>query len=124
MYLVNIHLKMGNGYPDDWRKVMLAQYSIFGSVAGLEVTALTIFATLTSQGSTLAEKVIFSITCGFLFFDIILILWLINQERRVAANDSIPSFQENERVYRSTLIVIMIVTWGLLLTLLLLKIWS
>ncbi len=110
---------------DDWRKVMLTQYSIFGTVAGLEVTALTIFAALANENIvSIAEKVIFSVTSFSLFIEIIFILWLINQERRVAFGDPMQDFQKNERIYRGTLIILMIVTWGLLLALLLLRIWG
>lgn len=109
---------------DDWRKVMLTQYSIFGTVAGLEITALSIFASFIRTPLPLGEKIIFSITTAGLFIEIILILWLINQERKVAFNsDSMRSFMENESAYRITLILLMIITWGLLLSLLLIKIW-
>ncbi|MBU1000005.1 hypothetical protein KKE78_01230 [Patescibacteria group bacterium] len=35
---------------DDWRKVMLTQHSVFGTIAGLEVTALAILTSITSNG--------------------------------------------------------------------------
>jgi hypothetical protein len=116
---------MSNNYDEDWRKVMLTQYSVFGTIVGLEVTALTIFVTLVGKyGIGLAEKIVFTTAAFFLFIAVVLALWMINQERRVAANDKMENFKKNERIYRGFLILDMIITWGLLLSLLLLRTWS
>ena len=50
---------------NDWRAVMRAQYNIFGVMAGLEVTALTIFSR--SDDLTLQTKGIFIATIISLF---------------------------------------------------------
>lgn len=111
---------------EDWRKVMVTQYSIFGTIAGLEVTALTIFAAFgDGSGATPIEwKVLFTITVALLFFEVVGILWMINQERKVAFGVPMQCFRENESFYRSVLILIMILTWGFILTLLIMKVWG
>lgn len=112
-----------NQQKEDWRKVMLAQYSIFGTIAGLEITALTIFVSFGSNLFQLEEKIIFTITVALLFLEVIGILWLINQERKGAFGVQMHCFQENETTYRLILNISMVITWGLILSLLLIRIW-
>ena len=110
-------------HKEDWRKVMLTQYSIFGTIAGLEVTALAIFASFSNSGLNLAEKILFTIISVALFLEVAMILWMINQERRVAWGDNMQSFQENETFLRILLIIIMILNWALILSLLVIHVW-
>lgn len=110
-------------HKEDWRKVMLTQYSIFGTIAGLEVTSLAIFVSFVRSGLNLAEKILFTIISGTLFLEVVMILWMINQERRVAWGDNMQSFQENETFLRTFLIFIMVLNWALILSLLIIHVW-
>lgn len=112
-----------NNKQQDWRKVMLTQYSILGSIAGLEVTSLAIFVSFGKAELLLAEKILFTIISVVLFAEVVMILWMINQERRVAWGDSMQSFQENEVFLRTFLIIIMILNWALILSLLIIHVW-
>lgn len=112
-----------HNHKEDWRKVMLTQYSIFGTIAGLEVTSLAIFVSLVRSELDLAEKILFTIISGVLFLEVVMILWMINQERRVAWGDNMQSFQENETFLRTFLIIIMILNWALILSLLVVHVW-
>lgn len=103
---------------------MLTQFSTFGTTAGLQVAALAIYATLNKFTLLLCEKIIFTSAAICLFIEVSLILWLINQERKVAFNEgNMTKFKKNERYYRNTLITVMIISWGLILTLLIIRIW-
>ena len=110
---------------DDWRRVMLAQYNIFGVMAGLEVTALTIF----SRSDDLALNIrwIFAAAIISLFSQVILTLFLINAEREVASGNKCYlgycNFQGKEKIYRWALIIITAITWILMSTLLVISIW-
>lgn len=110
-------------HKEDWRKVMLTQYSIFGTIAGLEVTSLAIFVSFVKSELDLAEKILFTIISGVLFIEVAMILWMINQERRVAWGDNMQSFQENETFLRTFLIIIMVLNWALILSLLVIHVW-
>jgi len=112
-----------NNQKQDWRKVMLTQYSIFGSIAGLEVALLAIFATFLKNTISLWEKILFSSIALLLFLEIIGILWLINQERKVAFGNRMQCFREKESTYRLILNIVMVLTWLLILILLLVHIW-
>lgn len=115
--------KVNESRKQDWRQVMVTQYSIFGTIAGLEVTALAIYVSFRTSIS-FPEKIIFSISSFFLLLEVMLILWLINQERKVAFDESVMfDFMRSEFIYRNILIIIMIITWGLILSLLILRIW-
>lgn len=108
----------------DWRSVMVSQYAIFGSIAGLEVAALSIFATLSKQSMLFIEKFFFSLTVIPLLVAIPLILWLINEERKVAFNDGDTRwFRANEKKFRHILIWTMVISWILLLSLLVSVVW-
>lgn len=110
---------------EKWLKIVLAQYGLFGTIAGLEVTALAIYVSFAKIAFSATEKVFFSITAFCLFAEVVLILWMINQERKVAFNDeNMSNFKKKERNYRNSLITIMSITWGLILFLLTLRIWS
>ncbi|MBU1000295.1 hypothetical protein KKE78_02795 [Patescibacteria group bacterium] len=102
---------------------MLTQHSVFGTIAGLEVTALAIFVSLGKPHLNLAEKILFTIISGVLFLEVAMILWMINQERRVAWGDSMQCFQENETFLRTFLIIIMVINWALILSLLVVHVW-
>lgn len=110
---------------NDWRAVMLAQYSMFGVMAGLEVTALTIF----SRSDDLALNIrwIFVAAIIFLFSQVILTLFLINAEREVASGNKCYlgycNFQGKEKVYRWALIIITAIAWILMAILLIISIW-
>ena len=109
---------------DDWRSVMLAQYNIFGVMAGLEVTALTIFSR--SDDLTLQAKWIFIATIISLFLQVIFTLFLINAEREVASGNKRYlgdcNFQGKEKIYRWVLIVTTAIVWILISTLLVISI--
>lgn len=113
----------------DWRKVMLTQYSIFGTIAGLEVASLSIFAALTRNSFILAEKILFTSVAVFLFVEVGAILWMINQERKVAwheatgKGDDMLSFRTIETYFRSGLIIVMNLTWITILLLFVVHIW-
>lgn len=108
----------------DWRSVMLAQYSMFGTIAGLEVASLAIFATLLNTPIHLLTKILFTLTTITLLIEVPFLLWLINKERKVAFNDpNMKWFQTNERYFRKTLIWIIGLGWLLILALLLSAIW-
>lgn len=113
----------------DWRNVMLTQYSIFGTIAGLEVTSLSIFAALTKGSFILVEKILFTSVALFLFLEVGVILWMINQERKVAwyeatrKGDDMLSFKTNETYFRSSLIIVMNMTWMMILLLFVIHIW-
>jgi len=107
-----------------WRQVMLMQYQVFGTIAGLEVTALTVFVSFVKDNFIYREKFIFTVIAILLFLEIIGILWMINQERKLAYNkDLMQCFQENESNYRLILNAIMALTWLLILILLCVHIW-
>jgi len=104
---------------DDWRKVMLAQYNIFGTIAGLEVTSLAIFASLFKSPLMLYQKYLFALSALVLIFEVPLMLWLINQERKVAFNEqNMVWFKKNETHFRNFLILLMGIGWSLILILL------
>lgn len=110
---------------DDWRKVFVTQYSLFGAISGLEITALTIFTTFRSTeplGSE--ERLVFTAVCFLLFLQVAWILWMINQERKVAAGEPMTCFRENERFYRNLLNLVIVLSWGLTLALLVLRVWE
>ena len=115
--------KLASNQRQEWRQVMLTQYNIFGTIASLEVATLAIYIGVSSQ-LFLSEKIIFSLTTLFLFTEVLVILWLINQERKVAYGDKMDCFKEKESFYRSALILIMIITFGLIITLLVIRIWK
>jgi hypothetical protein len=112
--------------PDksDWRSVMLAQYGIFGTIAGLEVASLSIFAALLKPPLVCLSKILFTVTTLILLIEVPLILWLINEERKVAYNEqNMVWFRKNERLFRNILIYLMVSGWLLILTLLISVIW-
>ncbi len=98
---------------------MLAQYSIFGTIAGLEVASLSIFAALLKNPLTLLSKILFFITVLTLLTEVPLLLWLINEERKVAFNDEgMIWFKTNEKYFRKALVLLMGFGWLLILSLL------
>lgn len=108
----------------DWRSVMLAQYGSFGTIAGLEVASLSIFAAFSKHPLLFSQKILFTFASLALLIEVPLILWLINQERKVVFNEeNMRSFQVNERKYRNFLILLMSSGWSLILLLLLSVIW-
>jgi len=116
-------------HKEDWRKVMLTQYSIFGTIAGLEVASLSIYSALAGNAFILVEKILFTIVAVFLFVEVGMILWMINQERKVAwheatgEGDDMLSFRTNETFFRSGLIIVMNMTWIMILLLFVVHIW-
>lgn len=108
----------------DWRSVMLAQYNIFGTIAGLEVASLSIFATLLKVPLSDFSKVLFILTALVLLIEVPLILWLINEERKVAFNDeNMIWFRTNEKHFRKFLIWLMGFGWLFILMLLVSVVW-
>lgn len=110
---------------EGWRSAVLAQYSTFGTIAGLEIASLTIFASLLKSPLSLIVKILFTIISAILFVEVPLILYLINQERKVAFNAAIMNrFIKNEERYRNYLIWLMEFGWLFILILLLTIVWS
>lgn len=103
----------------DWRSVMLSQYNIFGTIAGLEVASLSIFASLFPKNLLCFQKILFSLTAMTLLMEIPLILWLINEERKVAfGEEDMTWFKRNEKMFRNILIWVMGIGWFFILALL------
>lgn len=111
---------------NDWRAVMLAQYSMFGVMAGLEVTALTIFSKF-DDNLTCTERWVFSFAILSLILQVVILLLLINSEREVASGNKCYlgycNFQGKEKVYRWALIIITAIAWILMAILLIISIW-
>lgn len=96
----------------DWRQVMLTQYGIFGTIAGLEVASLSIYAALSNVPITTIQRFLFTVTSLSLLGEVPMILWLINQERKVAFNEAdMMWFKKNERTFRNFLIILMTTGW-------------
>lgn len=109
---------------DDWRTVMLAQYNSFTAIAGLKVASLAIFATLLKTPVPNLIKIVFTLSAVALFIEIPLILWLINEERKVAFNDGdMRWFKTNEKHIRKFLIGTVVFGWIMILILLVLSVW-
>lgn len=104
---------------NDWRSVMLSQYNVFGTIAGIEVASLSIVAVLIKTPLTCLSKTLFTLTTIALLVEVPLLLWLINEERRVAYNEQgLAWFKKNEKYFRNLLIYLMISSWVFILALL------
>jgi hypothetical protein len=102
----------------DWRHVMLSQYGIFGTIASLEVASLGILTQVLDKHVSSSEKQLFFFSSLSLLLEIILILWLINQERKTAFHpQQMLIFRKYEFIYRNILIFIMAFTAALILLL-------
>ncbi|MBU1119161.1 hypothetical protein KKH43_04740 [Patescibacteria group bacterium] len=100
----------------EWRQMMIAQYGTFGTVAGVMIAALTIYASLETKkdkvliGSFYLEDLLFIVSLGCLVVSIILILMLINRERDLAwgtKDAKLEEFKKKEPRYRTWLIGLM-----------------
>ncbi len=103
---------------------MLGQYSLFGTLAGLEITALTIFVSLGTESTYDFEKITFSIVGTILVLQITIMLILVDGERRMAWNSSrMKVFQKHKEKMRNLLIYSFFASWSLILFLLNVRIW-
>lgn len=111
---------------EQWRSVMLTQYSIFGVMTGLEMTALAIFASLSTQVNQGPNKAMFILSVISLVLQVIFIVLLINAEREIASGNECYlggcHFQGKEKIYRWILMFIIFISWGLIALLLILPI--
>jgi uncharacterized Tic20 family protein len=105
-----------------WLNFVATQYAIFGTITGLEATSLSVFV---ADLQSAPLKIIFTITCVFLLLQLIILVWIVNQERKLAYDRTqMIDFQKKEESYRISLIIIMVINWGLILSMMILKAWG
>lgn len=109
---------MNSENKKEWLKRIHSQYSLFGVVSGLEITALACFLSIDKLFQLEIIKYFYIGIFIILIVQITLILLMFNAEREVAfGNKAYACFECCEKWFRLFLIFLIIFGWILILSL-------
>lgn len=78
---------------EDWRQAVTAQHTVLATIAGLQVTALTLFAAFGNHSHSVLQVVFFGLSLLFLATIVVCLVFVVEHERR----DAFDSHQVDNR---------------------------